>query len=98
MACGIPPACAPVTRGTWVHRTKRTRQIDRTLEVLRDDRRDRSRATPHATPERERGAEGDAMTDMEHLKAAFERNTQTLTLRPSRGQKSYMTKFVCTTV
>lgn len=32
------------------------------------------------------------MTDMEHLKIAFERNVQTLTLRPSRGQKSYRTK------
>ena len=31
------------------------------------------------------------MTDMEHLKAAFERNAQTLTARPSRGQKNYRT-------
>ena len=32
------------------------------------------------------------MTDMEHIKTAFERNVQTLTLRPSIGQKTYVTK------
>jgi hypothetical protein len=29
---------------------------------------------------------------MEHIKTAFERNVQTLTLRPSIGQKTYVTK------
>jgi uncharacterized OsmC-like protein len=37
-------------------------------------------------------AEGEAMIDMEHIKIAFERNVQTLTLRPSIGQKRYVTK------
>ena len=32
------------------------------------------------------------MTDMEHIKTAFERNVQMLTLRPSIAQKTYVTK------
>jgi uncharacterized OsmC-like protein len=31
------------------------------------------------------------MTDMEHIKNAFERNVQVLTLRPAIGQKTYIT-------